>query len=458
MTILRMIIKKKYILILLFFVLSLLFHSNPVFSKGKKNKNRLYEVHVQHVSQAPNLDGILSKSEWKNAAIVHNFTQKEPNEGAPISEQTFILISYDKSNIYFGIRCFDKTPKSIIANEMRRDYDLSENDYIEILIDTFHDQRNAYYFATNSLGARLDGEIKTEGLHINWDWDGIWKSAAHRDRLGWTAEVAIPFQTLRFSNTENLTWGINFGRYIPRKREEAFWSPISRDDDFDDFGKFKVSKFGILYGLKNIRHDSKFQIKPYVIGGFDYLRTNGDFNKVGNLGLDTKINVTSNIVSDITINTDFVQVEADAEQVNLSRFSLFFPEKRDFFIEGLDVFNIGEEGLSDPITLLFHSRNIGLEYDYQDNIFRETPIIGGIKATGKEGNYEVGLINVYTNEKKLSDRMVPETNFTALRIKRDIFDRSHIGFMGLNKEERGTKHYNRTFAMDGNFSFDNNIN
>ncbi|MFQ5650225.1 MAG: DUF5916 domain-containing protein [bacterium] len=422
-----------------------------------------YEVNVRHIAQAPDLDGILSKNEWRNAAVIYNFTQKEPVEGAPSSEPTFILISYDDSNIYFGIRCFDQTPKAIVATEMRRDYDLSENDYVEIIIDTFHDQRNAYYFATNSLGARLDCEIKTEGSHLNWDWDGIWHSSARRDPLGWTAEVAIPFQTLRFDNEDDITWGINFGRYIPRKREESYWSPISRNDDFDDYGKFRVSKFGTLRGLSNIGHDTRVQIKPFAIGG---LEKNFSFDsptdKLFDAGLDVKVHLTSNLVSDITINTDFAQVEADQEQVNLSRFSLFFPEKRDFFLEGLDVFNVGEQTNADPFTLLFFSRRIGLVQD------QKVPLVGGVKMTGKEEDYELGLLDVYTNKTTIirfdpqnpavmDTTPIARTNYSAFRIKRDIFQRSAIGFLALSKDPVAGGDYNRTFAVDGTFSFDNNV-
>ncbi|TDI94853.1 MAG: hypothetical protein E2O76_14675 [Caldithrix sp.] len=417
-------------------------HASP---SGSRGKALLYSINV-HTGQAPVLDGRLSKDEWKDAAYVYNFTQKEPLEGSAISEPTIVLIKYDKDNIYFGIRCFDKEAQKIVANEMRRDYDLSENDYFEIIIDTFHDQRNAYYFATNSLGARLDGEVKSEGAHINWEWDGIWKSSARKDKYGWTAEIAIPFKTLRFDNSDELTWGINFGRYIPRKREEAYWAPISRDDDFDSIGKFKPSKFGTLNGLRNIKQQQRFQIKPYAIGGVERdFEFGTSIDKLGEVGLDTKVHLTSNLVADLTVNTDFAQVEADVEQVNLSRFSLFFPEKRDFFIEGLDIFNIGAQSFGEPLSLLFFSRNIGLD----------APIIGGVKMTGKEGPYEIGLLNVYTNS---NNSGIPKTNYAALRVKRDVLQRSYIGFMGLSRDSKREGDYNRTFAVDGSFSFDNNIN
>ncbi len=427
---------------------------------GNKNKRvSLLQVTVGRNGSAPIIDGYLSKNEWKNAALISNFTQKEPSEGAPVSEPTIVLITYDDQNIYFGIRCFDKEPHKIVANEMRRDSDLSNNDYVEIIIDTFFDQRNAYYFATNSLGARLDSEIKTEGAHINWDWDGIWHSAARKDQMGWTVEVAIPFKTLRFREGENITWGINFGRYIPRKREEAYWSPISRDDDFNNYGKFKISKFGVLKGLNFAPKDKRLQIKPYAIGGMEkHFTPSVSSDQLADAGLDVKVHLTSNIVSDLTVNTDFAQVEADVEQVNLSRFNLFFPEKRDFFLEGLDIFNVGEEVYGEPFTLLFFSRQIGLHTDPATFESREVPIIGGIKTTGKAGAYELGVLDVLTDGlSQPNPDSVGKTNYLAARLKRDIFKRSYLGVMALSKDAVAGGPYNRTFAADALFSFDNNF-
>lgn len=454
-----------YIPFLCFLILSASSESfaKPASKSKSKSKADLFEINVYRSASAPRLDGKLSKSEWKNATFIFDFTQKEPHEGRAASERTFILITYDKKNVYFGIRCFDSDPSKIVANEMRRDVDLSDNDYVEIIIDTFHDQRNAYYFATNSLGARLDSEIKTEGAHINWDWDGVWFSKARRDAYGWTAEVAIPFQTLRFEGQKDLTWGINFGRYIPRKREESYWSPISRDDDFDNIGKFTVSKFGILRGFKNVSYNHRFQVKPYAIGG--YQKTFGGFGsteKLADIGLDTKVHITSNLVSDITVNTDFAQVEADQERVNLTRFNLFFPEKRDFFLEGLDIFNIGEESFGEPFTLLFFSRQIGLHRDINTFELKEVPITGGAKITGKEGPYELGFLDVVTDDLNYTnldgDRVeIPETNYSVLRVKRDLLKRSHIGFFGLSKDPLNGGNYNRTFAIDGLLAFDSNI-
>lgn len=427
-------------------------------SSKKKGRTALFEVRVKPSRAAPILDGVLGKNEWINSTVINRFTQKEPQEGAPVSEPTFILITYDHENIYFGIRCFDREPAKIVSNNMRRDSDLTDNDYVEIIIDSFHDRRNAYYFATNPLGARVDAEIKSEGTYINWGWDGVWFSEARKDEHGWTAEVAIPFKTIRFDNKEMLTWGINFGRYIPRKREEAYWSPITRDDDFDNYGKFKVSKFGTLYGIRNLTQGKRFQLKPYIIGGWERnFSFGGSTKQMGEIGLDAKIHLTSSIISDVTVNTDFAQVEADLEQVNLSRFDLFFPEKRDFFLEGLDIFNIREESAS-ALSLLFHSRTIGLHRDPETFEVEQVPILGGVKITGKEGPYELGFLNVFTDDRNYTNLNqsvfgVPRTNYSAIRIKRDLFDRSYIGLMALSKDPTSGSHYNRTFAVDGLFSF-----
>lgn len=442
----------------------LLFAALPFsFANDKNKRANSLQISVTRNGRAPTVDGYLSKNEWKNAAVIWNLTQKEPTEGAPVSEPTFILITYDHKNIYFGIRCFDKEPQKIVANEMRRDSDLSHNDYVEIIIDTYYDQRNAYYFASNSLGARLDAEVKTEGAHINWDWDGIWHASARRDHMGWIVEIAIPFKTLRFKEGDNISWGINFGRYIPRKREEAYWSPISRDDDFNNFGKFKVSKFGVLKGIQYQGHGKRVQIKPYAIGGLeeDFSLKPGE-KRVADAGLDAKIHLTSNIISDITVNTDFAQVEADVEQVNLSRFNLFFPEKRDFFLEGLDIFNVGEEVFSEPFTLLFFSRRIGLHTDPSTFETREVPILGGVKTTGKEGPYEIGVLDLVTDDLNYTNAdtkqvAIPKTNYLSVRLKRDIFKRSHLGVMALSKDPFAGGNYNRTVAVDGLFSFDNNF-
>lgn len=435
------------------FVEWILLISASEFIYGFDENNSQHEVYAVRTSANIKIDGLITPEEWSHAKQVGHFIQKEPSEGQPVSEKTIVSLLYNEKGIYFAIQCFDQTPGGIVANEMRRDHSLADNDYFEILIDTFHDKRNAYYFATNALGARRDCQVKNEGDNLNWNWDGVWSCAATLNSTGWNAEIEIPFQTLQFDKENELVWGINFGRSIARKREEAFWAPISRDDDFDYYGKYRPTNFGLLRGLSFIAHDSKFQVKPYLIGGMAN-NLDSNENRLFDAGFDLKLNLTSNITSDITVNTDFAQVEADEEQVNIGRFNLFVPEKRDFFLEGLGSFKIGEGSASNPSTLLFFSRKVGA--DSSGN--RETPILGGVKITGKEGPNEISFLNVHTNslEHVNSPDYMPQINYTAARVKRDVFKRSSVGLMFLNKQATRNA-YNRTLALDADFALDNNI-
>ncbi|GAH28875.1 unnamed protein product, partial [marine sediment metagenome] len=211
------------------------------------------------------MDGRLNEAFWKQAHSIKDLTQREPNEGAPATEPTEIRVLFDDLYLYIGVVCFDSEPDKIVANEMRRDGELENDDYFEVFIDASHDHRNAFYFAINPLGARRDALIRDEGSNINWDWDGIWIAKVKRTERGWTAEIAIPFHTLRFKKSQNQTWGINFGRHIARKREEIYWSPILRD--YGWFGKYKVSYCGHLKGLENLNQGNRIQLMPYLIGG-----------------------------------------------------------------------------------------------------------------------------------------------------------------------------------------------
>jgi len=418
-----------------------------------------FYVHPHDGLPPPHLDGKLNDPVWRFIRPIKDFYQREPKEGEPASELTVVSIHYDEHNLYFAIRCHDREPDKVVANVMRRDADLSDDDSFEIIIDTYHDHRNGYYFAFNPLGAKLDAEIRAEGTDINWNWDGIWYCKATRDKKGWAAEVQIPFKTLRFSGAPEQTWGINFARYIARKREEDYWTPIPRD--YGPYGKFQISRFGHLVGLRNLHQSTRLQIKPYTVGGMekDYRLPSNRLDHVIDLGLDVKYGITSNLTADLTLNTDFAQVEADREQINLTRFDLYYPEKRDFFLEGADIFRFGER-LDPYATVFFFSRRIGLSQDGS----RQIPMLGGIKITGKEGSYDLGFLNVLTDPIAYADdygdfTRVPRTNFSVLRVKRDILTKSSIGFIAMSKDEPRQRdyRYNRGFGADWRLSFLNNL-
>lgn len=431
-----------------FFVVSLFILFSP-FLFGLDSE--ALQITALKISRPINMDGHLKETLWRSALFVNNFIQKEPNEGACATEPTEIRVLYDDQYLYFGVVCFDSQPEKIVANEMRRDGELQNDDYFEIFIDASHDHRNAFYFAVNPLGARRDALIRDEGSNINWNWDGIWIAKVKRTERGWTAEIAIPFYTLRFKKGKNQTWGINFGRHIARKREEIYWSPILRDYGWS--GKYKVSYCGHLQGLENLNQGKRIQITPYLIGGSIQEEEEASLTRSVDLGLDLKYRLTSNLTADITINTDFAQVEADQEQFNMTRFSLFFPEKRGFFLEGADIFRVGERyrPYEPPSTLFFFSRTIGLSEDG-----REIPVIGGVRITGKTGSYDLGILNVLTDSTSYEEDdeqvNIEKTNYSVIRVKRDFLEKSTVGIMVLSKDSLDSSYYNRGAAFDFNLA------
>jgi len=411
-----------------------------------------YQIIALKTSHPIAVDGNLDEPIWEKAQNIHKFTQREPNEGDPSTETTEIRILYDKQNLYIGVVCLDSQPDKIVANEMRRDVDLKDNDYFEIYIDSFHDHRNAFYFVINPLGARRDAMIRDEGNSINWNWDGIWRARVKRTEQGWTAEIAIPFYTLRFKKRKNLSWGINFCRHIARKREESFWSPILRD--YGWFGKYKIFYYGHLEGLENLSQGKRIHLIPYIIGGGIQEERAEPVAGSGDLGLDLKYRLTSNLAADITVNTDFAQVEVDQEQFNLTRFSLFFPEKRGFFLEGADIFRLGERyrEYEPPSTLFFFSRTIGLSEDG-----KEIPIIGGMRVTGKAGSFDLGILDILTDRISYMEDdeqvNIEKTNYSVFRIKRDFLKKSTVGVMLLSKDSLESSAYNRGAGFDFNLAF-----
>jgi len=416
-----------------------------------------YEVEAKKTERQITIDGKLKEVAWKEAALVDNFTQREPHEGQPATERTELRILYDEQNLYFGLVCYDSEPGKIVANEMRRDAELRDDDYFEVLIDTFNDHRNAFYFAINPLGEQQDALIRDEGASVNKNWDGIWIARTQRTKRGWTAEIAIPFYTLRFKNEENQTWGINFGRHIARKREESYWTPILRD--YGLFGRLKISYFGHLTGLVHLRQGKRLQLMPCVIGGWKKEEEGHPFRGTGAVGLDLKYRLTSNLTADVTLNTDFAQVEADQERFNLTRFDLFFPEKREFFLEGADIFRFGErysefDEHQGPSTLLFFSRTIGLSEDGY-----EIPVLGGLKITGKTGRYTLGILDILTDRLSYVEEDEPvdiqRTNYSIFRVKRDVFEKSGIGLIALSKDSltNPSSSYNRAAGFDFNLAF-----
>jgi len=387
------------------------------------------------------IDGRLDEPAWQTASAVSDFTQKEPDEGQPLTELTEVRVLYNREFLYIGAYCHDRVPHGFIVNDIRRDFDILQQDYFALVLDTFNDDRNGYYFATTVEGNQRDIQFSDGGRTQNVNWDGVWYSQGRQVEDGYLVEIAIPFNTLRFNKDREQVWGLQFVRRIRRRDEVGFWAPIARIYT----GISGVAFAGELRGIENVEPGRNLQVKPYGLAGlkkFDSRGedTEGDYDG----GLDVKYGLTSGLTLDLTVNTDFSQVEADAQQVNLTRFPLFFAEKREFFLENSGIFQFGS--LQNSEALLFHSRTIGLAKG------QPIPILGGARITGRTGPYYLGFLNMQTR----SEDDIAATNFTVARLRRNVLGNSDLGAMFLNRRSSLPQDQNRAYGVDGNFLFSRN--
>jgi hypothetical protein len=400
-------------------------------------------IDVRLVSRGPAIDGRLDDPAWAGTAAIADFRQKEPVEGQAATEPTTVRIVYDAANLYIGIELTDREPAQIRASELRRDNTLESDDTFAILLDSYHDHRNAFLFRVNPRGTRYDGMIRNESRFINSDWDEQWTAAAILTEQGWNAEVAIPFKILRFSGGENQRWGINFERVIKRKNEFAYWTGWDRNYAFHH-----VSQAGHLVGLSGIKQTERLRLRPYVVAGaekLDAVAVPAGGHAVREVGIDDlKFAVTSTLTADLAVNPDFAQTEVDQQRVNLTRYSLFFPEKRQFFIEGSDSLRMGIALLhfGPPPLELMYSRQIGLS-----DRGEPTSIIGGGKLTGKVGGFDLGLLDVQTDR----NGSQPGENFGAARLRKEMLGRSYVGAIITNRQGGGR--FNRVTGADARFVF-----
>jgi hypothetical protein len=395
---------------------------------------------ARNIQQAPVIDGRLNESVWQTALPITGFRQRDPAEGAAVSEPTEIRILYDGSNLYIGAELGDSAPSQIRADELRRDNTLESDDTLSVLLDTFHDHRNAFLFRVNPRGTRYDAQIRNENRNFLGDWDEQWNAAAALTGTGWSVEIALPFKILRFSGAKEQIWGLNFERVIKRKNESSYWAGWSRD-----FGFFNVSQSGQLLGLQDIKQEERLRIRPYIITALEDFQAapSPDRRWKNKIGIDDlKFAFTPNIIADFTVNPDFAQTETDAQQVNLTRFSLFFPEKRQFFIEGSETFRMSVAFLhfGPPPLELFYSRNIGLS-ENGDPI----PVRGGGKLTWRAGGFDLGLLNAQT----ASSLGEPAENFSVARVKKEVFSRSYVGAILTNRQGGGER--TRVAGADARF-------
>ena len=410
-------------------------------------------VHATRISQPMHADGRLDEPAYRDVPSIHGLIQQVPKNGTPVSEQTEMWLLFDDDNLYFSCRCGDSNPKGIVANDMRRDStSITNQDGIAIGLDTFNDHRSGYTFTLTAAGALRDGTTNEE--RSNFDWNTVFDGAATRSDEGWIGEMVIPFKSLRYRPGREQTWGIQLRRNIRSKNEMAYITKVN--PAWLQRALHHYSEAATLVGLEAPPAAHNLEVKPYAMSSLttDRLARPAINNELKpDVGVDVKYGVTESLTADLTYNTDFAQVEADEAQVNLTRFSIVFPEKREFFLEGGDIFNFGRSpggDLGGDAPNIFYSRRIGLSGA------RPVPVLGGGRLTGKAGPWTLGALNIETQRDTAAKAR--QTNFTVVRMKRDILRQSSVGLLLTNRSvATAAPGGNFVWGADGSFTFVRNV-
>jgi len=409
---------------------------------------------VARVAAAPVVDGVLDDPAWQGLEALGGFIQREPSDGAPASEATEVRVLSDEAALYVGIWLLDSEPSEIVDGESVRDAQLQNSDAVLFILDTFRDQQNGFVFGTNPAGIEYDGQLSNEGRGggfflggggggfrnraqsgalggLNVNWDGSWDVATSRDARGWYAEFRIPFSTLRYGDGDVQEWGFNVLRRIRRRNEESTWAPVPRQ-----FDVYRLQYAGRIGGLEP-PGQRVARLTPYVLSSTarDYESGQTEYATHGEWGADGKVQLTQGLTLDLTYNTDFAQVEVDEAQTNLTRFSLFFPEKRPFFLENAGFFSVGGGG-----SELFFSRRIGIVDGSQ------VPIQGGGRLSGRAGGFNLGLLHIRSDE---VEGVSAGNDFSLARVVRELPNRSRVGAAFISRDGGGVDDFNRTWAVDG---------
>lgn len=411
---------------------------------------------ASRVTEAPVIDGRLDDALWAGLPVMSRFIQREPSDGNPATEPTEVRLGYDDEALYVGVWAFDSQPGGIVSGEAIRDYEVTDADAVLLVFDTYRDQQNGFVFGTTPAGIEYDGQVANQGSGggfflggggnsqqrfqagagggFNKNWDGSWEVASSRDGEGWYAEFRIPFSTLRYGD-DTEAWGFNVSRRVRRLNEESFWSPVPREFDI-----YRLDFAGDLTGL-----EPPFRrlatITPYVLASTarNYEAGETAFQEDAEVGGEAKFQVTQGLTLDLTVNTDFAQVEVDDQQVNLTRFSLLFPEKRPFFLENAGLFTVGGGGAD-----LFFSRRIGIS-DGQP-----VPIHGGGRVSGKIAGLNLGLLHIQTGGLEEGPVTVqPGNAYSVARVAKELPNRSQVGGLFVSRDGDPSGDYNRTYAVDG---------
>ncbi len=387
-------------------------------------------IRAVHTDVAPVIDGKLDDAVWSRAEATDAFTQTEPREGAPPTERTEIRVLFDSDALYVAIRCFERDPTQIISTQMKRDADLHFDDRVTVVLDTFHDHRNGYYFAMNPAGSRVDALIGANGQDVNDKWNGIWDGRATIDDGGWSVEMAIPFKTVAFESGATI-WGFNVERVIKRHLEWDRWAGTKRNFDVT-----QVSQAGDLVGLENLQQGIGLDVSPFFVARWS--DENDAATLTGKPGVDLFYRLSPGLGAALTFNTDFADTEVDQHKINLTRFPLFFPEKRDFFLQDAGIFRFAD---LDTDLIPFFSRRIGLTSNGD-----EVPILAGGKVTGRADGFDIGVLDVETDK----SHGFEESNLFVTRIAKNVGDQSSVGAIFTNGDPNGVDD-NSLYGLDANF-------
>ena len=398
----------------------------PAVEQPTIKRVRAYRVEANTIT----VDGRLSEEAWAAAMPAGDFVQQQPDEGRPATHQSDVRFLYDDTYLYVGARLVEDEPHRLVVNELRRDFNARDGDLYIIILDTFNDRLNAYNFQTNPGCALRDSQSYDDGRTINPNWDGVWFCRSWRGDDAWYVEEAIPFKQLRFPRADEQTWGLQIFRLIRHSNEQTVWSPVPRQ-----FNQFKISYEGVLEGISGVRPGRNIRVKPFLVGLAE--GHNGLRRRDADGGFDVKVGLGTNLVLDGTYRTDFSQVEADAQQLNFTRFNLFFPEKREFFLENQGAFQIGPPASGTSNIVPFFSRTIGLSPGGTP-----VPIVGGARLTGKVGRSSLALLNIQTEDQAA----LPAANFSVVKYAREFGTNSSFGAFYLGKEQPGAS--NRIGGVD----------
>jgi hypothetical protein len=384
------------------------------------------------------IDGVLDDAAWRLAEPATDFYQQEPQEFRPATRRTEVRFLYDATTLYVGAMMYDDEPERAITNDLKRDFNGRDGDLFGLVLDTFMDRRNAYGFLSNPGGALRDTQAYENGRRNDANWHGVWYAKTAVVPEGWSVEYAIPFRTLRFPDRDAQEWGLNIVRIVRRDNEVATWSPVPRQ-----FTHYQVAYAGALSGIAGVHSGRNLQIKPAITADLGAGETDGaGWKGNGDAGLDVKWGITPSLTLDATLRTDFSQVEADEQQINLTRFGLFFPEKREFFLESPASFQIGLASRSDEDRrdiVPFFSRRIGLSSSGQP-----IPVLGGLRLTGRAGRQTVGVLAMRTGEFEEA----PGDTFSAIRIARRVTESASVGGFFFGREAERSGDFNRVGGFE----------